>query len=219
MTALLQTIDLCCERDGRTLVDHLNLNAEAGNIYRIEGPNGSGKTTLLRVLSGLSSRYRGAVHWRGQAIDQQRAEYLSQLLYIGHSTGVKAALTARENLAWHASIRPADAGGGNTHSGRDMQHRIMAALQQVGLYGYEDMPCFALSAGQQRRVGLARLFLGQVALWILDEPFTAIDRHGVAELEGWIGQYSRQGGCVILTTHHQLTIDQPIHTIRLGEPL
>ena len=208
MTPLLQTIDLCCERDGRALVNNLNLSAEAGHIYRIEGPNGSGKTTLLRVLSGLSSRYSGEVRWQGQMIDQQRTDYCSQLLYIGHSSGVKAVLTARENLAWHSAIQSV---------GGDEQARIMAALQKVGLYGYEDVPCYTLSAGQQRRVGLARLFLGQPALWILDEPFTAIDKQGVAELERWIEQYRLRGGCVILTTHHELSLSQPIHTIRLGE--
>ncbi len=208
LNPLLQTVDLCCERDGRMLVNHLNLTVNAGNIYQVEGPNGSGKTTLLRVLSGLSSRYHGQVLWQGRPINQVRSDYYCRLLYIGHSSGVKAALTARENLAWHWAIRPTD---GN------QQDSIMAALQHVGLCGYEDTPCFTLSAGQQRRVGLARLFLGQPAVWILDEPFTAIDKHGVAELEGWIEQYARQGGSVILTTHHELTINQPIHPIRLGE--
>lgn len=208
MTALLQTIDLCCERDGRRLVNNLNLSVTAGNIYQIEGPNGSGKTTLLRVLCGLSSRYHGEILWRGQPVGKQRSDYLSQLLYIGHSGGVKATLTPRENLAWHLAIKT---------SGAEVDNKIMAALEQVGLCGYEDMPCFTLSAGQQRRVGLARLFLMPSALWILDEPFTAIDRQGVAELEGWLESHARQGGSVLLTTHHQLSISQTVHPVRLGQ--
>ncbi|MEE8058892.1 MAG: cytochrome c biogenesis heme-transporting ATPase CcmA [Pseudomonadales bacterium] len=208
MTPLLQTIDLCCERDGRILVNQLNLSVVAGNIYQVEGPNGSGKTTLLRALCGLSSRYSGEILWQGETIKKVRAEYFSQLLYIGHSAGVKAALTPRENLAWHVGIKGVE---------NDAHQVIMLALKRTGLYGYEDMPCFTLSAGQQRRVGLARLFLGRPSLWILDEPFTAIDKQGVADLEGWIEHYVEQGGSVILTTHHELAISQTIHPIRLGD--
>lgn len=205
MTALLQTIDLSCERDDRLLINSLNLDIEAGAIYQLEGPNGSGKTTLLRVLCGLSSSYTGEILWCGEGMARARADYLSQLLFVGHSAGVKAALTPRENLHWYAALNQCDT---NT---------IEQALSQVGLRGFEDSPCFNLSAGQQRRVSLARLFLQQAKLWILDEPFTAIDKHGVAELEGWIEQHALQGGSVLLTTHHELHIDQAICKIPLGE--
>lgn len=208
MTPLLQTVDLHCERDGRSLVDGLNLSVEPGHIYQVEGPNGSGKTTLLRVLCGLSSRYTGELLWRGQAINTVRADYHSQLIYLGHSAGVKAVLTARENLVWHAALKGLSGGSAMT--------AITAALAKVGLYGYEDAACFTLSAGQQRRVGLARLFLGLPLLWVLDEPFTAIDKQGVAELETWIAAFAEQGGTIILTTHHELTIDRAITHIRLG---
>lgn len=208
MTPLLQTIDLCCERDERRLVENLNLSVAPAHIYQIEGPNGSGKTTLLRVLCGLSSNYSGQLLWRGEPISSVRADYLSQLLYIGHSSGVKTALTARENLRWHAAVK-------GSHSS-DIDRAIEQALQRVGLVGYEDTPCYTLSAGQQRRVGLARLFLTPCALWVLDEPFTAIDKQGVAELENWIADFSRSGGSVVLTTHHELNIDCNVTRIRLG---
>ncbi len=209
LTALLTTTDLCCERDSRTLVDGLNLSIEPGHIYQVEGPNGSGKTTLLRVLCGISSRYTGDIHWQGQPAQKVKTVYHSQLLYLGHSSGVKAALSPRENLQWHASLKGLQ--------GDEAESAILAALDKVGLYGYEDAACFTLSAGQQRRVGLARLFLGDAKLWILDEPFTAIDKQGVKELESWIADYAANGGTVILTTHHELTIETPINRIRLGE--
>lgn len=208
MTALLQTIDLRCERDERVLVDKLNLEVQAGTVCQVEGPNGSGKTTLLRVLCGLSSRYRGEILWRGSPVQSVRSEYLSELLYLGHSAGIKSVLSPRENLAWHHSMRSA-----SRHS---CQQSIDAALEKVGLYGFEDAPCYTLSAGQQRRVGLARLFLTPLALWVLDEPFTAIDKQGVAELEGWIAEHAEQGGSVLLTTHHELNLHRPVERLRLG---
>ncbi|ARN75441.1 cytochrome c biogenesis heme-transporting ATPase CcmA [Oceanicoccus sagamiensis] len=205
---LLTTDHLCCERDSRVLVDNLNLSIEPGRIYQVEGPNGSGKTTLLRVLCGLSFRYSGEICWQGQPVAKVKSAYHSQLLYLGHNSGVKAALSPRENLQWHAALIGLKA--------EQATKAIMAALDKVGLYGYEDAACFTLSAGQQRRVGLARLFLGDAALWILDEPFTAIDKQGVAELESWIADYAANGGTVILTTHHELTLDASVQRIRLG---
>jgi heme exporter protein A len=209
VTLLLETVELYCERDERPLVENLNLKVESGYIYQVEGPNGSGKTTLLRVLCGLSSRYRGELLWKGEAMLSERDAFLAELLYIGHSSGVKAALTPRENLLWHAAISGFSGEGANEH--------VCRAIETVGLYGFEDVPCYALSAGQQRRVSLARLFIGKKSLWILDEPFTAIDKQGVAELEIWIGEFAQRGGAVILTTHHELGISNLVQHVRLGE--
>ena len=209
MTALLQTIDLYCERDERPLVQSLNLSVEPGLIYQVEGPNGSGKTTLLRILCGLSTRYKGDLLWRGKPMQAVRTDFHSQLLYLGHNSGVKAVLTPRENLTWQASLYG--------YQGNEAQSLIDAALAKVGLFGYEDTPSYTLSAGQQRRVGLARLFIGRPQLWVLDEPFTAIDKQGVAQLESWIGEFAEDGGTVILTTHHELAMSMPIQKIRLGE--
>jgi len=111
---------------------------------------------------------------------------------------LKAALSPRENLLWWASLR-----------GLDVAADIDAALARVGLAGYEDSPCYQLSAGQQRRAALARLFVAQVWLWILDEPFTAIDRQGVAELELWLTAHIEAGGAVLLTTHQPLALARP----------
>ena len=202
---VLEVCNLYCERDDRELFSDLSFSLSAGEIMQIEGPNGSGKTTLLRSLCGLSSRYEGDILWRGESVRRHRPQFFSEMLYLGHAGGIKAALTPRENLTWQAGLRgedPAD---------------IDRALDQVGLYGFEDMPCYLLSAGQQRRVNLARLFLLPAALWVLDEPFTAIDKQGVKELESWIEQHADNGGMVILTTHHQLITRRVIKRVMLGE--
>jgi heme exporter protein A len=137
---------------------------------------------------------------------EAREAFLSNLLYLGHAPGVKAALTPLENLAWYQAL----AG----HS-RDEEARF-AALDEVGLGGFEDLPAGQLSAGQQRRVALARLLLTPRPLWVLDEPFTAIDRDGVAALEQRLVAHARRGGCVLVTTHHELTPCAELRRIRLG---
>jgi heme exporter protein A len=192
---MLAVNNLFCERDQRILFTQLNFNVEAGQIWQIEGQNGSGKTSLLRILSGLSDAFEGAVVWQGQPLDKVREHYYQSMLYIGHLTGIKAALTAEENLAWMVHLSP--------HLN---QLSLAHALKKVGLYGFEDVPCHTLSAGQQRRVSLARLYLSSAPLWILDEPFTALDKKGVAEKEALITQHVETGGAVILTTHHPLNI-------------
>ena len=117
----------------------------------------------------------------------------STLLWIGHAAGIKGLLSAEENLAWLCALhRPAS------------REAIWQALAAVGLRGFEDVPCHTLSAGQQRRVALARLYLDAPPLWILDEPFTALDKQGVAQLEAHLAQHCERGGLVVLTTHHTL---------------
>jgi heme exporter protein A len=194
-----------CERDERLLFRGLSFDVGPGDIVQIEGPNGAGKTTLLRILSGLSQQFEGELRWCGEPMARARLAFRNDLLYLGHAPGVKALLTPQENLRW--SVNGATPG----------RAAIMSALQQVGLYGYEDVPCFSLSAGQQRRVALARLYLAPARLWILDEPFTAIDRSGVAALEQHIAAHASCGGGVILTTHHVLQLPGRIRRINLAE--
>lgn len=164
---------------------------------QVEGPNGSGKTTLLRMLAGLNRGFEGEIYWQGNPIAEVRDDFLASMLFFGHLPGVKAMLTAEENLRWYAALHP------QTDSA---SKAIRHALARVGLAGYEDVPCNNLSAGQNRRVSLARLYLSHVPLWILDEPFTAIDRQGVSEKEQLIADHARAGGSVILTTHHSIAI-------------
>jgi heme exporter protein A len=184
---------LACERDGRLLFERLDLQINAGDMLQVSGPNGSGKSSLLRLLAGLMQPTEGDVRIAGKALAQQRAELAENLFWLGHAAGIKGLLTAEENLAWLCALqRPTTA------------LDIRQALTTVGLRGFEDVPCHTLSAGQQRRVALARLFLESPALWILDEPFTALDKQGVAQLEEHLAKHCEHGGMVILTTHHQL---------------
>lgn len=203
---LLEVNRLYCERDDRVLFSELEFQLSAGEIMQIEGQNGSGKTTLLRILSGLSLDHEGEIRWRGEPVAAVRERFCAEMLYLGHQAGVKAALTPAENLRWYAALQPACASAD-----------IALALERVGLRGYEDVPCHALSAGQTRRVSLARLYLSRAPLWILDEPFTAIDKQGVAAKEKLLREHARRGGSVILTTHHELAIDGPVRTINLDQ--
>ena len=198
MTAvpLLEIRNLSCERDERRLFSGLNLELAAGELVQVVGPNGAGKTTLLRVLTGVSGDYTGDLMWCGRPVSDQRYEFLSDLLYLGHNPGIKKALTPAENLEFYSSL-----GGGFNQS-------IGELLRAVNLAGYEDVPCYQLSAGQQRRVALARLYGSRARLWILDEPFTAVDKAGVAALEAQLAAHLARGGSVILTTHQALTMPQ-----------
>ncbi len=187
---MLEVKQLTCLRDERFLFSDLSFRVAAGDIVQIEGPNGAGKTSLLRLLAGLSRAESGAVLWRQQDIRQQRQQWQAELLYLGHQPGVKAVLTPLENLAFY-----------HPHC---TEEQLFAALDAVDLTGYEDLAVAQLSAGQQRRVALARLWLSRATLWILDEPLTAIDKSGVEKLMALFVRHAQQGGAVIITTHQDL---------------
>ncbi|MET0847146.1 MAG: cytochrome c biogenesis heme-transporting ATPase CcmA [Pseudomonas sp.] len=190
---VLQTVALACERDLRLLFENLELRLASGEMVQISGPNGSGKTSLLRLLSGLMQPTAGQVLLNGQPLNEQRLELARNLLWIGHAAGIKDLLTPEENLTWLCALhQPAS------------HEAIWQALADVGLRGFEDVPCHTLSAGQKRRVALARLYLDSPPLWILDEPFTALDKQGVAQLEEHLAAHCERGGMVVLTTHHTL---------------
>ncbi|MBA6412435.1 cytochrome c biogenesis heme-transporting ATPase CcmA [Parahaliea sp. F7430] len=194
---MLEVEGLTLERGGRLLFENLSFAVGPGQLLQVEGANGAGKTSLLRILAGLS-RYG----YSGQVSRH------APLLYLGHHSAVKALLTPRENLAWHVS-------GEATYSDNDIE----AALARVGLYGYEDVPSHALSAGQHRRVNLARLYLSAAPLWLLDEPFTAIDREGVIDLESLLVQHVERGNTVLFTSHQKLSVNYPLSSLSLSEGL
>lgn len=193
---LIEAKALLCERDDRILFSDLSFQVSAGEWVQITGGNGAGKTTLLRLLTGLARPDAGEVYWQGQPLHRVRDSYHQNLLWTGHQPGIKTRLTALENLRFFH------------HQGDPEQ--CLHALAQAGLAGYEDLPVNQLSAGQQRRVALARLWLTDATLWILDEPFTAIDVDGVERLTQRMAEHTGQGGIVILTTHQPLNVASDI---------
>ena len=182
---LLTVRDLACERDERNLFTGLDLSVCSGEIWHIKGPNGAGKTSLLRQMSGLLPLTAGSVEFADDQLP----------LYIGHKLALKDQLTANENLAWLTAI-----GAGSTEQER------YDALEKVGLRGYEESLASQLSAGQRRRVALARLHLKPAPLWFLDEPLTAMDKQGVADEQAWFAEHIAKGGAIVLTSHQDLDL-------------
>ncbi len=195
---MLEAVDLTCERGERLLFSRQSFSAENGTLLRVAGPNGTGKTSLLRIMCGLLEPTAGEIRWKGANIRRLREEYWKDLVYIGHLNGVKDDLTVRENL--RVSVRVA---------GRHADEAQLArALDAVGLAGFEDSMARFLSQGQRRRVALARLYVSEeVPLWILDEPFTALDVRGVANLSALIARHIHNGGTVVLTTHQEVPVE------------
>ncbi|MBE8166857.1 MAG: cytochrome c biogenesis heme-transporting ATPase CcmA [Shewanella sp.] len=191
---LLSADKLTCIREERILFDELSFGINSGDIVQIEGPNGAGKTSLLRILTGLSRPYEGQVLFHGTSITQCNEEYHQDLLYLGHKASVKPELTAEENL--HVSLTLS---GHTNFDTRDI-------LSNVNLTGFEDALAGHLSAGQHRRTSLARLWHTHAKIWILDEPFTAIDKKGVEQLEQLFLTHVARGGCVIFTSHQDLGV-------------
>ena len=191
----LSTNQLACSRGYRDLFADLSLQLQSGEILRVEGKNGSGKTSLLRIIAGLAQPVSGEVLWQGVPIRSIDSDYFQQLLYIGHKPGIKFELSARENLALSSAL-----------FGSRSRHGVADALQQIGLYGFEDMPVGMLSAGQKRRVALAQLFLTCAKLWILDEPYTSLDVAAVAQMEDVFRQHVQGGGLLVMTSHQPVNI-------------
>jgi heme exporter protein A len=208
MKLMLEVSNLTAIRDERVLFENLTFSIQPGELVQIEGRNGTGKTTLLRIVTGLGDKEEGEILWKGEQIDKSRDEFHQDLLFLGHQTGVKRELTAFENLSFYQSV----------HQESSSHEAIFQALAKVGLAGREDVPVAQLSAGQQRRVALARLWLSKQVLWILDEPLTAIDKQGVKVLEALFAHHAENGGIVILTTHQDMFADSPkLRKIKLGD--
>jgi heme exporter protein A len=196
MSLGLELRDLGCVRGRRRLFSGLNLALAPGELLHVAGANGAGKTSLLRMLCGLLAPADGQVLWQGQPLARVREAFHRELVYLGHAAALKDDLSALENL--HTACRlaghalPADA--------------LRAALADAGLRGRESVPARTLSQGQRRRAVLARLALRPGALWVLDEPFNALDTAAAAWLSGLIEAQLARGGMVVLTSHQPVAL-------------
>lgn len=188
----LEITDLSCSRDDRTLFSDLSFTVHPGQVLLLEGSNGSGKTTLLRTLCGFREADSGEIRWAGQALHE--STFFADMAYVGHADGIKKELTVLENLRFALALN------------RPGPFSIEQTLQKVQLAGYDDNLVQTLSAGQKRRLSLARLLITHTILWILDEPFTSLDKQGIELIETLIDAHVNQGGMVILTSHHDLSL-------------
>jgi len=184
----------------------MNSANSKGTLFIIMAPSGAGKTSLLRILAGLIQPWEGEVFYQGQSIQRERAHFLSDLAWLGHHSGIKADLSPRENLRFTQTLL-----------GERDDTAIEQALAIVGLIAHAQQPCRQLSAGQNRRAALARLVLSRAPLWILDEPFTALDRAAIAELEARFIAHAAQGGMIVLTTHQPLQAVPDLQRLDLAE--
>lgn len=198
---MLEVINLTCTRGERTLFRNVSFKLDVGGLLHVAGTNGSGKTSLLRILCGLGAADAGEVRWRGEPIHSVREAYWREVVYLGHANALKDDLSAIENLLMACALAGRPASDGDAPE----------ALHAFGLAVCSHLPVRALSQGQKRRSALARLALStQARLWILDEPFSALDVAAVAHLEKLIVAYLDGGGSVIFTTHQDAAISARI---------
>lgn len=202
---MLQVRDLCCIRDDRVLFEGLSFELVPGRLLQVEGANGSGKSSLLRILCGLLAPEEGEVLWRGRTLSSGGAAGAGEMAYVGHVDGVTLELSARENLFFYRHLIGASGD-------------VDRALFRVGLQGFEDTRVARLSAGQRRRLSLARLLLGRTVLWLLDEPFTALDEQGRRLVRAMLSAHLGTQGMAVVSTHHALGLpdDTPVQRLRFG---
>jgi heme exporter protein A len=192
---MLEACSVACVRGARTLFNDVSFSLDPGMLLRIAGANGSGKTSLLRIVCGLASPAQGDVLWQGEPVRKQREEFHRQLVYIGHLAAVKEELTASENLSISSAL-----------SGRLLEeHTLDRARERMGLGAHAHLPARHLSQGQRRRVALARLAACTDAkLWVLDEPFTALDATAITVTVDLITEHLARGGIAVITSHQDV---------------
>ena len=180
-------------RGDRAVFSGLDFALGAGEVLLLTGPNGSGKSSLLRMMAGLLPPVSGAVEWEGANIAEDRESHAARLHYVGHLDAVKLALTVTENLRFWAALRPDGKG-------------IGSALEQFEIAALADLPARFLSAGQRRRLALARIAVSKAPLWLLDEPTVALDTEGVAVVHAAIGSHRAEGGSCVVSTNAPLDL-------------
>ncbi|MCU7933371.1 MAG: cytochrome c biogenesis heme-transporting ATPase CcmA [Candidatus Thiodiazotropha sp. (ex Dulcina madagascariensis)] len=204
-TTTFEAKSLACIRDDRVLFEDLGFTITSGQALVLEGRNGSGKTSLLRILCGIRLPESGELFWEGDSIFRLGPEFHEHMAYLGHKDGSKLDLTPLENLRIARGLGKARADIG-----------LEEALDQVGLYGFEDVPTRNLSAGQQRRLAIARLLVTDAKLWILDEPFTSLDRKGIEHMERLFEGHLNRGGMAAMTTHHRIGFKDDVQLVRIN---
>ena len=204
--SVLLAQQVACEKSDRQLFSNINIELLPGQLLYVTGENGAGKTSLLRILVGLSAPSNGTIHINGCNVQTDLQTASKHLLYFGHKQGVSQLLTPTENLVFWCKQNDIDT----------RKSDIYSVLSELGLTGLEDIAVKNLSAGQQRRVALAKLWLKSNAkLWVLDEPFTALDVNLIADLEAKIKLFLESGGAVIMTSHQALNINYAISNLHL----
>ena len=193
---MLQGINIACVRGDRELFKNIHFSLEPGSLLQVRGANGSGKTSLLRMLCGLSIPAAGEIHWNGVSIRTANEEYFANVTYIGHLSGIKDDLTVIENLRISSALAGFEITMDETYQ----------ALKKIGLGGREYLPVKVLSQGQRRRVALARLLVCKTKLWILDEPFVALDVAAVQLMREILELHLQHEGMVVMTTHQEIDI-------------
>lgn len=191
----IEVKELSCFRNDLLLFSDVNFSVNSGEVLLLEGLNGCGKTTLLKMLCGLRSHDEGSINFNQQTISQLGSDYTDKLSYLGHKNGNKADLTVRENLKFSSNIE------------NNIDNNFNDVIKRVGLIKESERLSAQLSAGQNRRLAIARLIVSQHPLWILDEPFTALDSRGIAMVKELMMEHIQRGGLVILTSHHGFELE------------
>ncbi|MGD8784053.1 MAG: cytochrome c biogenesis heme-transporting ATPase CcmA [Thioalkalispiraceae bacterium] len=200
VTNIVSAEKLSSEKQDRWLFKDISFKIEPGQLLHIKGANGTGKTTLLRILCGLTTPDNGKIYWGNKPILKQRDQYHTQLSYVGHHDGIKQDLSVEENLKVAAVLA----------QGKQTQPRLYnldQVLNKMGLIKKKTSFAHALSAGQRRRLALARCLLNETSIWVLDEPLTALDSQGTQLVEEMVRQHLERDGIAILTSHHVLSVE------------
>jgi len=203
LTEKLSATNLTLIRGERCLFQGLDFALNPGELLLLKGQNGSGKTSLLRAIAGMLSLESGEIFWNEAPVLQQRQEFHGALVWLAHKTGLKGDLTLVENLRFEASLRP------------QSDNDLAVVCERVGISRLKRLPLRSLSAGQQRRVALARLVLADVPLWLLDEPFTSLDRDGRHLVTQLVEEHLTSGGMCVMAAHQDVEINATVHRVSL----
>jgi len=203
LTAKLSGTELCLLRGDRCLFQELNFALNAGELLLVEGMNGCGKTSLLRAITGLLEFETGQVDWNGGSVIANYQVFRSDVVWLSHRVGFKGDLTLLENLSFESGLRIT------------IDERLEPSLDRLGLTNLTSLPFRALSAGQQRRVALARMLLAKAPLWIMDEPFTNLDSSGQGLVRDVIGEHVAGGGLCVVASHQNIELDAPVIRLQL----